>query len=59
MNILDNNLNLPIYTIHDCFATTPNNMAKLEAIIKNIKMLCKNILTKCIGIKNYKIFITK
>jgi DNA-directed RNA polymerase len=23
-----------LYTIHDCFATTPNNMAKLEKLIK-------------------------
>ena len=25
--------NTPLYTIHDCFATTPNNMAKLNKVI--------------------------
>jgi DNA-directed RNA polymerase len=33
-NVLDNKLNIPIYTIHDCFASTPNNMASLERLIK-------------------------
>jgi len=32
--VLDNNFNFPIYTIHDCFASTPNNMASLERLIK-------------------------
>ena len=24
----------PIYTVHDCFATTPNNMLKIEKLVK-------------------------
>jgi len=29
------NYKLPIYTIHDCFASTPNTMFKLEKLVKN------------------------
>jgi DNA-dependent RNA polymerase len=34
--LLDNisKINVPIYTIHDCFATTPNNMFTLETLVK-------------------------
>jgi hypothetical protein len=34
--LLDNisKINVPIYTIHDCFATTPNNMLTLETLVK-------------------------
>lgn len=32
--IIDNEDIISIYTIHDCFATTPNNMRKLEKLIK-------------------------
>jgi DNA-directed RNA polymerase len=34
----------PIYTIHDCFATTPNNMATLEYFIKEAFVEKKFIL---------------
>uniref|UniRef100_P33539 Probable DNA-directed RNA polymerase n=1 Tax=Agaricus bitorquis TaxID=5343 RepID=RPOP_AGABT len=27
--------NLPVYTVHDCFASTANNMFKLEKLVKN------------------------
>ena len=27
-------INLPAYTVHDCFASTPNNMLKLEDLVK-------------------------
>jgi len=29
------NYKLPIYTIHDCFASTPNTMFNLEKLVKN------------------------
>lgn len=32
--ILSQQKNMPLYTIHDCFATTLNNMAKLESLVK-------------------------
>jgi len=28
------NKSLPVYTIHDCFAGTPNNMKKMEKLVK-------------------------
>ncbi len=28
--------NEPLYTIHDCFASTPNNMNKMENRVKNV-----------------------
>ena len=28
------NYNIPIYTVHDCFASTPNNIELLELIVK-------------------------
>ena len=28
------NLNLPVYTVHDCFASTPNNLFTLERLVK-------------------------
>ena len=33
--LLNNKINIPFYTIHDCFATTPNNMVVLNNIIKD------------------------
>jgi DNA-directed RNA polymerase len=34
--LLDNisNLKVPVYTVHDCFASTPNNMLTLERLVK-------------------------
>jgi len=32
--LLDGDFNLPLYTIHDCFASTPNNIFILERFIK-------------------------
>jgi DNA-directed RNA polymerase len=34
---------VPVYTIHDCFATTPNNMAVLERKVK--KTFCSIYFT--------------
>lgn len=37
VHLLLNNLspeNIPIYTVHDCFASTPNNMLQLERFVK-------------------------
>ena len=32
--MVEENIKLPDYTIHDCFASTPNNMKILEKMIK-------------------------
>lgn len=32
--LIKNNINIPIFTIHDCFATTPNNMELLNLYVK-------------------------
>ena len=33
--INQSNPGIPIYTVHDCFATTPNNMQSLERLVKD------------------------
>lgn len=33
--LCENLTNQPLYTIHDCFATTPNNMEFIESSVKN------------------------
>ena len=34
MKLFDRSVNIPVYTIHDCFATSPNNMEFLNKIVK-------------------------
>lgn len=34
MKLFDRSVNIPVYTIHDCFATSPNNMEILNNIVK-------------------------
>ena len=32
--LYDDNINIPIYTVHDCFSSTPNNMYYLNSLVK-------------------------
>ena len=34
--LIDYLKNEPLFTIHDCFASTPNNMSKMELMVKNV-----------------------
>ena len=33
-NNTDDHKNIPLYTIHDCFASTPNNIGTIEKLVK-------------------------
>ena len=34
--LIDYLKNEPLFTIHDCLASTPNNMSKMELMVKNV-----------------------